>query len=81
MPIKPSLTRDDALLQHVAAHRPGKPGKIAADPELRAFVEARLSRMTFAEIEAAVAAYFPPERRASLSAIHRWWQKMQRDEV
>ena len=25
--------------------------------------------------------YFPPERRASLSAIHRWWQKMQRGEV
>jgi hypothetical protein len=45
---------------------------------LRSFVEARLSCMTFAEIEAEVVAHFPPERRTSLSAIHRWWQRMQR---
>ncbi len=71
-------TPDDALSSHVAAHRPGRPGKIASDPDLRSFVEARLSCMTFAEIEAEVAAHFPPERRTSLSAIHRWWQRMQR---
>ncbi|MCJ1903361.1 MULTISPECIES: hypothetical protein [Paracoccus] len=76
-----SSTPDEALLQHVAAHRPDRPGKIALDPELRAFVEARLSHMTFAEIEAAVAAHFPPDRRTSLSAIHRWWQRMQRGET
>ncbi|CAM3391829.1 hypothetical protein SAMN04488021_1814 [Paracoccus aminovorans] len=76
-----SSTPDEALLQHVAAHRPGRPGKIALDPELRAFIEARLSHMTFAEIEAAVAAQFPPDRRTSLSAIHRWWQRMQRDKT
>jgi hypothetical protein len=69
---------DDALSSHVAAHRPGRPGKIASDPDLRSFVEARLSCMTFAEIEAEVVAHFPPERRTSLSAIHRWWQRMQR---
>ncbi|GLK64063.1 hypothetical protein GCM10017635_15340 [Paracoccus kondratievae] len=47
-------------MQHVAAHRPGRPGKIASDSELRAFVEARLSHMTFAEIEAAVTAQVAP---------------------
>lgn len=56
-------TPDETLLQHVAAHRPGRPGKIALDPELRAFVKARLSHMTFAAIEAEVAAHFPPDRR------------------
>ncbi|MFD2439479.1 hypothetical protein ACFSS8_04090 [Paracoccus kondratievae] len=55
-----SSTPDEALLQHVAAHRPGRPGKIASDSELRAFVEARLSHMTFAEIEAAVTAQVAP---------------------
>ena len=78
MAMKPALTRDEIRLQHVGAHRRGSLPKIAADPELRAFIEARFACMTFAGIEAAVAAHFPPDRRTNLSAIHRWWQKMQR---
>lgn len=75
------LTRDEVLLQHVGAHRRGRLAKIAADPELRAFVEVRLSHLTFAEIETEVAAHFPPARRTSLNAIHRWWQRRQRGRV
>lgn len=81
MAMKSALTRDEARLRHVSTHRRGRLAKIEADPELRAFVEARLSSQTFAEIEAQVAAHFPPDRRASLSAIHRWWQKMHRGEA
>ena len=55
--------------------------ELIENPELRAFVEARFPHMTFAEIEAAVAANFPPDRRTSLSAIHRWWHRMQRDDA
>lgn len=36
-------TSDEARLAHIRAHRSGRPAKIAADPELRAFVEKRLS--------------------------------------
>lgn len=74
-------TRDQAHLAHVGAHRRGGVPKLALDPELRAFVEARLPYMTFAQIAADVTAHFPPERRISLSAIHRWWQRMQRDKA
>ncbi|MDF3605462.1 hypothetical protein PE067_04425 [Paracoccus sp. DMF-8] len=56
-------------MQHVAAHRPGRPGKIALDPELRAFVEARLARMAFAGIEIEVAAHFPPDRPQRNSSL------------
>ncbi|WP_423206713.1 hypothetical protein E2974_18130 [Paracoccus yeei] len=81
MPENTPSTPHEALLQHIGAHRPGRPGKIALDPELRAFIEARLPRMTFAAIEAEVAAHFPPGRRTSLSAIHRWWQRLQKGQA
>ncbi len=64
--------------EHRAAHRPGKPPKISTDPDLQAFVEARIDRLTFAEIAAAVAAHFPPKRRVGRSAIHAWWKKRRR---
>jgi hypothetical protein len=60
--------------EHRRRHRPGTIAKLDADLELRAFVEARLDRMTFHEIAAAVAERFPPNRRLGHSAIHRWWQ-------
>ena len=62
--------------EHLREHRPGKPKKLAADPELRAFVEARFNRLTFEQIAEAVAANFPPERRVRRSAIHDWWQRV-----
>jgi hypothetical protein len=64
-------SRDEWL----AAHRSGRPSIIESDPELRAFVEARLGAMTFTRIVAEVAATFPEGRRTSLSALSRYWRK------
>ena len=58
-----------------AAHRPGTPSRIEADPELRAFILARIDRMTFDAVVSEVAAHFPPERRVSPFALHRWWHR------
>ena len=60
---------------HRREHRPGRRAKMAADPELRAFVEARFGTMTFDRIAAAVAKTFPPQRQVRRSAIHDWWSK------
>lgn len=66
------------ISEHRAEHRPGNQPKLDADPELRAFVMARLDRMTFQAITEDVAAAFPPERRVGRSAIHEWWQRRRR---
>jgi hypothetical protein len=68
----PPLTTPEA---HRAAHRPGRPSRLDTDPELRAFVMARLGQDTFDEIVAAVAAAFPPDRRIRRSALHAWWKR------
>ncbi|SEN51789.1 hypothetical protein SAMN04488103_105265 [Gemmobacter aquatilis] len=60
---------------HRREHRPGPPPKIAGDPELQAFITARVDRLTFAEIAAEVAQNFPANRRVGKSAIHEWWRK------
>ncbi|MFO1208688.1 MAG: hypothetical protein U1E40_05615 [Amaricoccus sp.] len=49
--------------EHRRLHRPGVQAKLDADPELQAFVLARLDRLTFKNIAAEVAQCFPPERR------------------
>jgi hypothetical protein len=59
---------------HRRAHRSGVPARIASDPELEAFIRARIDRLTFAEIVAEVAATFPPGRRTSMAALSRWWK-------
>ncbi|MDA7427899.1 helix-turn-helix domain-containing protein [Primorskyibacter aestuariivivens] len=59
--------------EHRRLHRPGRPGKIATDPELQAFIRARADRMTYDQIAAAIRDAFPPERRVSRSTIHKWW--------
>ena len=56
-----------------AAHRRGTPSRIETDPELRALILARIDRLTFDQVVSEVAAAFPPERRTSRSALHRWW--------
>jgi hypothetical protein len=61
--------------QHRAAHRPGKPRRIDNDPELRAFIAARIDRLTFHQLQAEIAATFPPERHVGKSAMHAWWQR------
>lgn len=68
----------DVKAAHRAAHKPGVPPKIEADPELKAYIQARLDTMTFDDIVAAVKAAFPPERHVSRSSLHRWWQKIGR---
>lgn len=61
--------------KHRREHRMGRVPRIDADPELRTFVAARVDRRTFQEMADAVAAAFPPERRAGRSAIHAWWRR------
>lgn len=63
------------VTDHRRAHRFGRPAKLDTDPELRAFVRARLDRLTFAEIAAEVAQVFPEGRRIGRSAIHAWWKR------
>ena len=67
---------------HRAAHRVGSPSRIDTDPELTAFIRARIDRLTFKEIAADIAAHFPPERThligASVSGLHRWFHRQKR---
>ena len=63
---------------HRAAHRVGSPSRIDTDPELTAFIRARIDRLTFKEIAADIAAHFPPDRRASVSGLHRWFHRQRR---
>ena len=63
---------------HRAAHRVGSPSRIDTDPDLTAFIRARIDRLTFNEIATEIAAQFPPERRASVSGLHRWFHRQRR---
>jgi hypothetical protein len=63
------------VTDHRRHHRPGRPAKIDTDPELQAFIAARIDRMTFVQIAADIAGHFPSERRAGKSAIHAWWHR------
>ena len=64
---------DPAL--HRAAHRPGTLSRINTDPELRAFILARIDRLTFDAVVSEIRSALPPERRVSRSALHRWWHR------
>lgn len=55
-------------------HRPGRPGKIESDPEVKAFVDANLPRMTFRELARACRDKFGAARAPGRSAVHRYWQ-------
>jgi hypothetical protein len=44
---------------------------------LRAFITARIDRLTFYQLADAVAAHFPPERHLKKTAIHAWWKRQQ----
>jgi hypothetical protein len=61
------------VTEHRRLHRSGQPSRIASDPELQAFIRARIDTMTFTDIIASIARAFPKERRTSLSALSRWW--------
>lgn len=60
--------------KHRAERRRGRVLKIDADPELRRFILERMDKMTYAALERAIAAAFPPDQRVKRSAIHTGWQ-------
>lgn len=74
-PFNASETRDEILAARRRAHVPGSPSKIDTDPELRAFIIARIDRLKFTEIRDEIRTHFPPDRHTSLSALSRWWQR------
>jgi len=59
--------------EHLAKHKTGRPFKVAADPEIRAFTDARLGTMSFAALADAVREHFGRERAPSKGGIHRYW--------
>jgi len=61
--------------EHRREHRPGRPARLDTDAELRAFVLARIDRLTFEEIADEVARRYPVERRVGKSTIHQWWRR------
>lgn len=81
-------TYDTALRDYLAAlqafegvfEHPFKPtdkrtlrlSKIEMDSELRAFVDARIDRLTLQQIASDVADAFPSDRQVSVSALNRW---------
>ena len=74
-PVQGRVKAEDLEAEHRRAHRPGNPSRLDTDPELNAFVLARIDTHTFPQLEEEIAAHFPPERRIGKSAIHRWWQR------
>jgi hypothetical protein len=58
-----------------AAHRPGRLSRIESDSDLRAFILARIQRLTFDQMIDEIRSNFPPERQASRSSLHRWWHR------
>lgn len=49
--------------------------RIEADPELRAFILARIATLTFDQVLAEIRAHFGLERCMSRSSLHRWWHR------
>ena len=77
-PLNAPQTRDEILAAHRRLHRSGGPSKIESDPELQAFINARIDTQTYAKIVSAVRAHFPADRRTSIAAVGRWSQKRRR---
>lgn len=74
IPVQHPLNPSSKAAEHRSLHRPGRPRRIDADPELRAFVEERIDRMTFEDLAEAIAQNFPPHRRIAKSALHDWFR-------
>lgn len=73
-PVTGPSTLPQGAAEHRRAHRSGVPSRIASDPELEAFIRARIGHMTFAQLLSEVATSFPPRRQTSMSALSRWWK-------
>ena len=76
-PVEGAFKCSRSVTSHRKNHRPGRPPRIDADPELQAFIRARIDRLTFVEIAADVKQAFPISRRIGKSAIHPWWKRTQ----
>lgn len=57
--------------------RKGRPSRLDRDPEIRAFVEDRLDRMTLEQIVRECRDRFD-DRAPSKSAVHRHWNRLRR---
>lgn len=68
-PLKALPASADILAAHLRAHRPGRPSKIKSDPDLEAFILARIDRLTVAQIVSEVRAAFPPPAIAAIPAL------------
>ena len=63
---------------HRREHRPGRAPKIDSDPELRAFIAARIDRLTFDQIAADIAQHFPASRHVGRSTIWEWRRRQRK---
>ena len=66
---------DVPVTDHRREHRMGPVPKIASDPEMQAFILARIDRLTYDQIAAEIAAHFPPARHVHRATVHRWAQR------
>ncbi len=66
---------DVPVTQHRREHRAGRVPKIDAQPELAAFILARLDRLTYHQIAAEITAHFPPGSHVHPATVHRWAQR------
>ena len=74
-PLNAPSTRANPAAEHRRNHRRGTLSRITSDPEIEAFIRARLDTDTLSGIVAQIAATFPQERHISLSCLSRWWIK------
>lgn len=70
-----SRTRIFEFWTEVSGDSKGRPGKMDTDPEVLHFVDDRIGRMTYSEIEAEGRQRFGP-RAPSRSVLHRYHQKV-----
>lgn len=66
---------DVPVTQHRREHRAGIPAIIDSNPSLRAFILARLDRLTFKQVADEIAQHFPPALHIHQSTVHRWSQR------
>lgn len=69
---------DLPITEHRRNHRMGRAPKIDSDPELKAFILARIDRMTYAQLAQEVAEHFPKPRWVGQSTIYDWVKRWQR---
>ena len=70
--------RNIPVTAHRKQHRMGRVPKIDMDPELRAFLIARIDRLTYEQMAKNVDEHFPEQRRVSKRARHAWFNNQRR---